>query len=231
MAGVWGDYECYRYQQAFELSWSQYIDTNVPTTIVISDAELVLHAGLPNPSGMVLIAGTGSIAVGKTAEGVVKRCGGWGPRVDDAGGGFWLGREALRAVARTLDGRGPETALIRPVSAYLRVDQADRHSMQARLRATPVDNAARLGRTVLTYADEGDAVARNIRHRGATELAELVRALHREMPEVGDHVVCYGSLLLDAGYRALVERYSIDVNQDLVFEPLADVMGALAAVG
>ena len=61
--------------------------------------------------GVVVIAGTGSIAYGVSQRGVAARAGGWGPTLGDEGSGYWIGRRALAAVMRDADGRGPRTAL------------------------------------------------------------------------------------------------------------------------
>src|SRR5439155_1968617 len=72
---------------------------------------------------IVLVVGTGTVAYGRDAAGRAARAGGWGPLFGDEGGGYWVGCEALRAVARAHDGRGPETALQRLVA----VEQASNH--------------------------------------------------------------------------------------------------------
>jgi N-acetylglucosamine kinase-like BadF-type ATPase len=65
-----------------------------------------------------------------------------------------------------------------------------------------IDGVARLGAAVLTYADEGDAVARGIRDAGAHELADLVRTLD---PDAGVPLTAYGSLWQNTSYRSAVE--------------------------
>ena len=73
-------------------------DVRVETDAVISYAGAI---GLE--PGVLLIAGTGSIAIGRRSDGTMIRAGGWGPHFGDDGGGFWIGREALRAGLRLLD--------------------------------------------------------------------------------------------------------------------------------
>ena len=62
-------------------------------------------------AGVVLIAGTGSIAMGINEAGAVERSGGWGPTLGDEGSGYDIARQALKAVAASFDGRAPRTAL------------------------------------------------------------------------------------------------------------------------
>ena len=80
------------------------------TLRLTNDAELAL-AVLPDRAGVCLVAGTGSIAVGRAPDGRTARAGGWGHVLGDEGSGYDIGRQALLAVARAADGRGPATAL------------------------------------------------------------------------------------------------------------------------
>src|SRR5262249_22680106 len=79
--------------------------------VVVNDALVALVAGAGDAAGVVVVAGTGSIAYGRNDSGRAARAGGWGHLLGDEGGGFWIGRAALRAVVRQFDGRGPVTLL------------------------------------------------------------------------------------------------------------------------
>ncbi len=220
MAGIWSASEIHRYTRALRDSWEMYVGPDVPNLAVMSDAELVIYGAYGIQPGMVVIAGTGSIALLRSASGDLTRCGGWGPRIDDAGGGFWLGRQACKAVAHMLDGRGPNTLLIRPVAAYVRADAEDLESVRIALRRVSIDGVARLGAAVLTYADEDDECAQTIRHAGAAALAGLVRTLD---PLAIHGVTIYGSLWQNEAYRTEVEQLC---GRNL--EPLNDLLEAVA---
>jgi len=79
--------------------------------LVVMTALVALTAGAGDDPGVVLIAGTGSIAYGRDGAGRAARAGGWGYLLGDEGGGFWIGRAALSAVVRQFDHRGPATRL------------------------------------------------------------------------------------------------------------------------
>src|SRR5438876_4508100 len=76
-----------------------------------NDADLVL-SGLPGAIGIALIAGTGSIALGRDLQGSSVRAGGWGYLIGDEGSGYDLGLRCLQAVAQAADGRGKATILV-----------------------------------------------------------------------------------------------------------------------
>ncbi|MDZ4745450.1 MAG: BadF/BadG/BcrA/BcrD ATPase family protein [bacterium] len=215
MSGVWSEHERTSYANAFCDAWMQYVDSNLPAMTVISDVELVHLASLGTAPGIVLIAGTGSIAVARTGDGRLIRSGGWGPRIDDEGGGFWMGREALRATTRMIDKRGAETLLLRPVAAYLRCDPDDKSKLESSLRSASIDNVARLARAVLTYAEEGDAVAQSIAQHGAAALHAIIRPLLQNQQM---RLVLHGSLFSSVYYRTMVETHiradydSVDIS-------------------
>lgn len=62
---------------------------------VVHDSRLLLAAGHAS-TGVAVIAGTGSAAWGRNADGGEARAGGWGYLLGDEGSGYWLGREAVR---------------------------------------------------------------------------------------------------------------------------------------
>lgn len=71
--------------------------------LIETDALIAYIGAIGVAPGVVLIAGTGSIAAGRRADGTMIRAGGWGPQFSDEGSGFWIGREAVRAALGTSD--------------------------------------------------------------------------------------------------------------------------------
>src|SRR5919109_969673 len=85
---------------------------------VISDAEAALLGALDARPGALLLAGTGSIVLGRDARGRLVRAGGLGPLIGDEGSAFWLGREWLR---RTPEAASTARRLARQPDAVARV--------------------------------------------------------------------------------------------------------------
>jgi N-acetylmuramic acid 6-phosphate etherase len=75
--------------------------------VMVNDGDLVVAAGTPEGWGVGVIAGTGSIAVGRAKDGRTARAGGWGHLIGDEGSAYGIVLEALRMVARRADGRAP----------------------------------------------------------------------------------------------------------------------------
>ncbi len=85
--------------------------------VIDSDGMVAYYDAFEDRAGILLVAGTGSIAYARSPSGTLVRCGGWGPTFGDEGGGSWIGRRALSVVAASSDGREPATALLFPILA------------------------------------------------------------------------------------------------------------------
>ena len=149
------------------------------TVVVISDAEAAMEDAFVEGPGILLIAGTGSIAWGRSPAGVMQRCGGWGPVIGDEGSGAWLGRKALQVIAAAHDGREPETALTGAILTALELDDVSAIITWA-ASATPADMAT-LAPAVLSAAEVGDLRANTVVTMAVEELALHVRALARTL--------------------------------------------------
>lgn len=162
--------------------------------LVVSDALIALEAGAPEAAGVVLIAGTGSMAFGRDADGRAARAGGWGYVLSDEGSGYWMGREALRAVMRAADRRGPDTALTPLVLAHWSADRP--HDLVEKVYGGDPKPAtvAALASLVERAADGGDAVAREIISRGAWELATAAVSVHGRLGLTQAPTVLAGNL-------------------------------------
>ena len=140
-------------------------------TLIVNDALIALVAGAGANPGVVVISGTGSIAFGVSHRGLAARAGGWGPTLGDEGSGYWIGRRALEAVVRDVDGRGPKTALTERVLEFFSLSRPELpvseiyhqpHGRRAIASLAPEVDRARF---------EGDLVAGEIMTDAADELA------------------------------------------------------------
>lgn len=149
--------------------------------VVTNDALIALEAGAPGVPGIVLIAGTGSIAYGRDAHGHAARAGGWGHALGDEGSGFWLGRQALRAVLRAADRRDAPTALAARVKAHFGVAREQDLVHPIYEGGIKPKVVAALAALVGETADAGDTVAMRIVDVGADELAGSVVSVARRL--------------------------------------------------
>ena len=146
-------------------------------TVVVNDALIALEAGVPGKAGVVVASGTGSIAYGRDDSGRATRAGGWGFLLADEGSSFWIGRDALRAVVKAYDRRGPETALTGIVLTALGVEAPKDVAREVYRGGIKPAEVAALAAEVHRVAERGDAVARQIVERAAVELTFLAEAV------------------------------------------------------
>jgi N-acetylglucosamine kinase-like BadF-type ATPase len=149
--------------------------------VVVNDALVALVAGVGDDPGVVIIAGTGSIAYGRNADGRAARAGGWGYVLGDEGSGYWMGRLALRSVVREADGRGEPTALTPLVLQHFGVSQPADLIREVYYRHPRPSTIASAAACVQSAADTGDATALRIIELGATELAMSAESVTRRL--------------------------------------------------
>lgn len=152
--------------------------------VVGTDVEAAFRSAFPRGPGVLLIAGTGSIAWGRDAEGRVVRVGGWGERLGDEGGGYAVGLAALRAVARAEDGRAEPTAMRAAILEALGLSDPEQLIPWATL-ATKAEMAS-LVPIVAEIAATGDPAANALLDEAVAELVRHVAALLRRIGGSGE---------------------------------------------
>jgi glucosamine kinase len=88
---------------------------------VVGDMQIALEAAFDTGPGVVVIAGTGSIAYGRDRQGNTARAGGWGFAIGDEGSAHWIGRAAVSAVLRAADANAWVTERFTPPDSQLAV--------------------------------------------------------------------------------------------------------------
>ncbi|WP_165491864.1 N-acetylglucosamine kinase [Egibacter rhizosphaerae] len=148
-------------------------------TVVLTGDVVTAHAGaLGGASGVVVAAGTGSVALAVGDDGTWARADGWGALLGDAGSGHWIGRRALEAALRWYDGRaGGSQALA--ASAQERYGPLGGVASRVYAASAPVREIAAFARDAAEVARAGDEVARSIWSSAAEELAETATAAAR----------------------------------------------------
>jgi N-acetylglucosamine kinase-like BadF-type ATPase len=155
---------------------------------VISDVELAFESAFTKPkdrpgsaNGVLILAGTGSIAFGRDPQGLAARAGGLGPSLGDEGSGFWIGKEYMRLIAVSRTQNAWVKDLVRSQDSVARI--------------------AALSKTVLAKAKKDKACA-NIVHMAQTHLSELVMSLVQKLRFAGPIPLTWsGGLFVNAWFR------------------------------
>jgi N-acetylglucosamine kinase-like BadF-type ATPase len=137
---------------------------------VVGDMVIALNAAFSEGNGVIVIAGTGSIAYGKNPEGQTARVGGWGFAISDEGSGHWIGRTAVSSTLRAQD-EGERSVLFQLITAAWRLETLD--DLVQRANSTPPPDFSALMAPVLAASDGGDVLARSILTQAGAELARL----------------------------------------------------------
>ena len=196
--------------------------------MVTTDIEVALAAAFGRGPGIVVSAGTGSIAIGRTQDGVSHRSGGYGWQMGDEGSGYAIGRAGLSALSRAADGRGPKTALTPRIIAAARAADLDGLISWA-VNAT-ASEVSSLAPTVLEVAAENDVVAQGIVDYAARELCQLARSLLPFYPagETVQVALAGGILTPNRPLRDLVrQRLGEESRFNLINFTIEPALGAL----
>lgn len=155
-----------------------------------SDVINALSSGVGLNDGCVVIAGTGSVGFARS-NGQMIRIGGWGYLFDRGGSGYDFGRDAVSASLYALDGRGPTTVLGSMIEQRL---NGPLEQVIEGLYRKGRPAIAALAPLVFEAAKQKDEVACGIVDANAKELAGLMNALGRQLPQETCETVLTGSL-------------------------------------
>ncbi len=206
--------------------------------LLCGDEEIALDAAFgaetanQKTPGVLVIAGTGSHAVTRTAGGVF-HAGGWGPALGDEGSGYWIGREAVRQALRARDERLPSLLLDRIAEAWHCTGQDAVAEIVSKAHAQPPPDFSLLAPLVDECADAGDQVSVLLLHRAGEELARLAAAAWGQTGRSSNahvRVAWTGSVLRSGAMVRDAMRAALWVHLPqarLDEQPVDPVMGAL----
>ena len=184
------------------------------TVRICSDLDLVLGAVPPGPS-IVIVAGTGSAAIGRNAEGETARIGGHGPMISDEGSAYDVGRRAVMAALREYDRTGTDTALGKRILEEM--GSPKWAELRRRIQAAPDEVFPRLFSVTAALADSGDQTAQGILRAAAYKLASLATTLAERLhiSENSFHLVKTGGMIGRSKYfdAQLHERLRVTLPQ------------------
>jgi len=198
---------------------------------VVGDNVIALEAAFGAGPGVIVIAGTGSIAYGRNRDGQTARAGGWGFAVSDEGSGHWIGRAAVAAALRAWDESQDEKAPLL-LSVMKSWGLENRESLVLAANATPAPDFAALFPAVLALADSGDRGASEVLAQAGSQLAELAGIVVRRLfPDSGAVAAAMSGGVF--GSSALVRQVFYNglrsVHPDIALNPgvIEPVRGAL----
>lgn len=166
-----------RQQTAGELLAALAVRFPAARIAVIDDAQIALRGAIPDGDGIVLIAGTGTIAYAEVG-GERFRAGGYGYALGDEGSGYAIGAAALRHLLHSYERRAPSDALAAAIAAHAGASSV-RGVLEFVYGGAPATRIASCAPVVLTCAAEGERSATKIVQRAALDLFELLKSVVR----------------------------------------------------
>lgn len=148
--------------------------------MIVGDDQIALEAAFRGGPGIVVIAGTGSICVGRNAKGIVARAGGYGPVVSDEGSGNWLGRRAVSRVLLSLDAGASGHLTRRILKAW---ECAGQNELLHVANTAQPRAFAILFPQIVEAEKEGDALSHRLLSEAGKELGRLVAAVYARLGE------------------------------------------------
>jgi N-acetylglucosamine kinase-like BadF-type ATPase len=145
--------------------------------IIENDGLAALLGATGGQPGVLMIAGTGSIVYGVNDQGAVARAGGWGHRVGDEGSGYWIGKQAIIHILKTMDGRAAPNQLAEHILPYLGLKNAEDLFNWTYSASYSVEKVGELSSLVSQAHMQGDAVAHSIMMQAAEELFACAKAV------------------------------------------------------
>lgn len=149
--------------------------------ILETDAFITLVGATEYLPGVIVISGTGSIAMGLNEQGEVARAGGWGHILGDEGSGYDIARRGMAAALHDYDGRGPETLITKMIVDELYLANVEELIGLFYGSESSPRRIAGIYPLVLEAAEEGDMVASNLIEQAASALTEAAVAVIRKL--------------------------------------------------
>lgn len=212
---------------------SAWAERNQVSTIIEVTGDVALPiALLPGETGIAIVAGTGSCVIGRASDGRNARAGGWGPLLGDEGSAYGLALSALRAIVKTVDGRGRSTSLTERLLKQMGLSEPAQVISAVHSPDWDRTRLAMLAPDVIRVADEGDSVATEILISHVAELAENAAVVIRRLglQQDGIALALAGGLLTKAPTyrdRLLLQLEVLGIRTGDVIEVSEPANGAI----
>jgi N-acetylglucosamine kinase-like BadF-type ATPase len=193
------------------------------------DAEIALIGGTAGEPGIIIIAGTGSIAFGRNGQMQTARAGGWGYIFGDEGGGFDLARQGLRRALQYEEGWGPPTVLHKALLEASGAASANAllHELYNKFDRQQIAGYAKL---VTNAAEQGDEVALEVLKTAAESLTSYVTGVYNQLFKKGEtvQIVAVGGVFKSHAFtQKLMQNIYTSILCPLGSPKLSPAAGAL----
>jgi glucosamine kinase len=173
--------------------------------IVQNDVAVAFTGALAGGSGVLVLAGTGSMAWGENTKNKVARVGGWGEGFGDEGSAHWIGLQALQKLSWTIDGRLLDAEFRRGLLEHLGLKEGELIAWFYAL-SHPRPKIAALAKAVDNLAGLGNLTAKHILLEAAQHLSQLGLAAQKQLKLEQTSFSCAGSVFKSLMVRETVKH-------------------------
>lgn len=219
-------------QHDYEIISTQIVPSwSAKNRIIVNDVIVAFYAATNGDPGIVVVAGTGSIAYGMNSRGMSMVSGGWGWLIGDEGSAFYIAREALSLATKAYDGRGGKTILVDMFREEFKVDDFKDIVPKIYHEVTSAGIAS-LSRIVFSAAKRGDRMAIKILRNAGEELGRAAVAIARRLFDRNERImigVSGGVFIADPTVWEYFKKYVSKRLSNVTFVPPVKhpVIGAL----
>ena len=187
--------------------------------VLKNDAQIALNGALNGQDGILVIAGTGSIAMSRF-DGQDDRCGGWGFSVGDEGSAYWIGKKVLAEFSKQSDGRHKKTALYDLVRETTQIkDDADIITYVNKTLGNKREEIAKLALICAKGASVNDEACLDIYKEVASEISDMINVLARKSQKEKVMVSYTGGVWKGRNYMDETFKQCLDANVEII-EPI-----------
>lgn len=184
--------------------------------VLKNDAQIALKGALGGSDGILVIAGTGSIAI-SSFDGVDDRCGGWGYAIGDEGSAYWIAKKVILEFSKQSDGRAQQTKLYELVKEETGIQEdADLISHIIKTLGNKREEIAKLAMVCAKGAMANDEVCLNIYKDVAYEIAQMINVLSRKVNKKEILVSYTGGVWKGKKYMDATFAECLDANVKII---------------
>ncbi|WP_066497095.1 BadF/BadG/BcrA/BcrD ATPase family protein [Abyssisolibacter fermentans] len=180
---------------------------------VTNDAEISLKAGIEKGEGILIIAGTGSIAYGEDTVGNCYRAGGWDYLIGDEGSGYWIATQAINKALKSWDEKGEKSKLLCMLMDEISIQDVEEFINY--IYKVPFNKKIIAGLSVVVDRayQEGDSTSKAILYQASKELVFLTQTILKRMKYKGQEItlIAHGSILVNNKF--VYDKFKTEISK------------------
>lgn len=194
--------------------------------IVMNDSKIALKAMLKGEDGILVIAGTGSVALGINGNKTI-RCGGWGSLLGDEGSGYKISIEAIKRMILEEEYSMPKSRLSKSIMEKLNIKSV--HEITDFVYSSTKDEIASLAPIVVKLSEEGDDISIQILLNESIAFARTTENVYRKLGFESCDIALVGGVIRNSIiFRTAFENHLRENTnvKDIIDEEVSPTIGA-----